>query len=173
MERMFFKGAPTQEQVQEMITHTDAMLQNIDAITAATKTALQEHKVALTAAASITDEKQRGEAVRKAHDDMRTSMQKTMTDLGMDGKFMMGFGPHGKMGMHGGMKGKLAEKLGMTEAELKAAIESGKSIEDIAAEKGIELPARPEGGMFFRHLKGPMTPDADDDAAPTTDTTQN
>ncbi len=170
MERMFTKGAPTQAQVQEMITHTDTMLKNIDAITAATKTSLQAHKTALTAAAAITDETQRGEAVKKAHDDMRTSMQKTMTDLGMDGKFMMGFGGPGHMGgkmkMRGEMKGMFAEKLGMTEVELKAAIDSGKSIEDIAKEKGIELPARPEGGMFFKHMKGPMMKEANDMMAP-------
>ena len=34
----------------------------------------------------------------------------------------------------------LTEKLGMTEAELKTALEGGKTIQEIATEKGVELP---------------------------------
>lgn len=152
-------GTMTQEQVQEMITHTDDMLKNIDAITAAHKTAMQAHKAALQAALSLTDDTARAEAVKKAHDDMRTSMQKAMESLNIDGKFMMMRGPGhmgGKMKMRGMAKIDLAEKLGMTQDELKAAIDSGKTIEQIAEEKGVELPARPAGGMFFKHMKGPM-----------------
>lgn len=152
----------TQEQVQEMITHTDTMLQNIDAMTAAHKKAMQAHKTALIAAAALTDDTQRAEAVKKAHDDMRASMEASMKELGIEGKMMMGFGGHGPMmKMRGNMKGKLAEKLGMTESELKAAIDSGKTIEQIAEEKGVELPARPAGGMFFKHMKGTMTTDTE------------
>ncbi len=156
LNKMYMKnGTITQEQVQEMITHTDTMLQNIDAITAAHKSAMQTLKTALTAAAAMTDDTQRAEAVKAAHDAMRTSMEASMKELGIEGKMMMGFGMGGH-GMRGDMKGKLAEKLGMTADELKAAMDSGKSIEDIAKEKGIELPARPAGGMFFKHFKGPM-----------------
>lgn len=166
----FSKPAATQAHIQEMIDRDAMILQNIDAVTAAHKKALQAHKDALTAALSISDETQRAEAVKKAHDDMHTSMSTSMKDLGLDGKFMMPFGgPKGHM--RGGMmmKGKFAEKLGMTEADLKAAIESGKSIQDIAKEKGIELPARPEGGMFFKRMRGPMMNETTDPAA----TTQN
>jgi hypothetical protein len=47
------------------------------------------------------------------------------------------------------LPGNPAQKLGMTEAELKAAMDSGKTIEQIAEEKGIDLPPRPPfmGGM--------------------------
>jgi hypothetical protein len=88
---------PTQAQVQDMIKRDDTFLQNIDAMTAAHKTAMQAHKAALTAAAAITDDAQREAAVKKANDDLRTAMQAAAKSLGLDGKFMMGFGGPGHM----------------------------------------------------------------------------
>lgn len=50
-----------------------------------------------------------------------------------------GFGPgHGARGERGS---DLAEALGMTQEELKAAIQSGQTVEEIAAEKGVDLQA--------------------------------
>jgi len=46
-----------------------------------------------------------------------------------------------KMKMHG----KMAEKLGMTEDELRTALDSGKTMQEIATKKGITLPTRPMG----------------------------
>jgi hypothetical protein len=162
---------PTQAQVQDMIKRDDTFLQNIDAMTAAHKTAMQAHKAALTAAAAITDDAQREAAVKKANDDLRTAMQAAAKSLGLDGKFMMGFGGPGhmggKMGMRGHMGAKLAETLGMTKDELKTALDSGKTIEDLAKEKGVTLPARPMGG-FGRGDKGPDNDGDQDDGAPAT-----
>jgi hypothetical protein len=147
----------TQEDIQKMIERDDAFLANIDAVIGAQKTATQSHRAALTAAASITDDTERQEAVQKAHEDMRTAMEAFITahpeikDMGM----MMHFGGKGPGRGPGHMRGpkmmKLSEKFGMTEAELKAAIDGGKTIEQIAEEKGIELPARPG---FMRKIRG-------------------
>ena len=172
------RPAPTQAEVQKMIEQTDLFLKNIDAMTAAQKTSMQALKTALTAAAGITDDTQRAEALKKAHEAMRTSMEATMKSLGLEGKMMMGpgmggpGGPHRMMGhgMRGEMKGKLAEKLGMTEVELKAAIDSGKTIEAIAKEKGITLPARPMVGKFQPTA---TDPDGDGDDHTVTAPTQN
>lgn len=70
-----------------------------------------------------------------------------------------GMGGHGmfKMKMHGRGHGPdmLLEKLGMTEEEFTAAIDSGKTIEEIAAEKGVELPAK-KMMRFERRMDGPL-----------------
>jgi len=53
-----------------------------------------------------------------------------------------GRGGHGGPGeMRGERDGALAEALGMTEAELRTAIQNGQTIEEIAAEKGVDLKA--------------------------------
>jgi len=64
----------------------------------------------------------------------------------------IGFGWFGgRGGNHGGMmdgsarQEKLAETLGITTEELQTALAGGQTIEEIAAEKGVTLPARPEG----------------------------
>jgi hypothetical protein len=65
----------------------------------------------------------------------------------------MGFGPGGH-GRHGGpgmmMRFDLEEKLGMTKEEIKAELDSGKTIEQIAEEHGVTLPARPPFGGPMR-----------------------
>lgn len=149
----FFKKfrAPdlTQAGVQSMIDHDTAFLANIDAAIAVQKSAIQARVSALTAAASITDDTQRQDAVKAAQDAFRASIEAAITAhpdlkaaLRFDGPE---FRKHGGPG-HGGFD--LAAKLGMTGDELKAELDAGKTIEDIAAEKGVTLPARPErGGM--------------------------
>lgn len=55
-----------------------AMLSDFDAMAATRKDALEAHKDALTAAAAITDDAKRQEAVRKAHDDMHAATKAFM-----------------------------------------------------------------------------------------------
>lgn len=141
------RGPLTQEKLQEMIDRDTAFLTNADAILALHKSATTAHKAALTAALSLTDDTAREAAVKKANEDMRATMEAAITaNPALKGAMMPmgkpGFGGPGGRG-HGPEKGDLAAKLGMTEAELKAAIEGGKTIEQIATEKGITLPARP------------------------------
>ncbi len=167
------RPAPTQACVVALVAKDDAFLSNVDTMIAAQKTATQTHRNALNAAASITDDTQRQAAVKAADEAFRTAM-KTAMDSQMTanktqmealktacGNAGMGGGMHFEMGMgmggpgHGGMmKGHmrgnpeaLATKFGMTADELKAALDSGKTIEDIAKEKGITLPVRMERGQ--------------------------
>jgi hypothetical protein len=156
------KRAPdtTTTGIQTRIDHDSAFLTNIDAMIAIQKSAIQTHKDALTAALSITDDTQRAAAIKAADEAMRTSIEnaiKANTSL----KDLMPFGGPGLMGGkgrgHGSMGGDLAVKLGMTETELKAAIESGKTIEDIAKEKGITLPARPAFSHFMMKKQSSST----------------
>ncbi len=157
MEAPFRNRPPlTQQQIQDMITKTDGFLTNIDALTTVQKGAAQTLKTALTAAASIADETERDAAVKKAMQDQHTMMQSTFTAHPELKEAMHPFGGPKGFGGHrmgrGPAPAKLAEKLGMTEAELKAAFESGKTIEQIATEKGITLPPRPAfGGRGMMH----------------------
>jgi hypothetical protein len=149
-----------------MATRDSLLLKNIDSMVTVLKSATQAHLTALNAAATITDDTQREAAVKKAHEDMRATMEAAIA-ANPELKGLMPFGGgHGGMMGHG--KGDLAAKLGMTEAELKAAIDGGKTIEQIATEKGITLPARPMG----KHV-GWMHKDNDtetNDDAPATST---
>ena len=146
----FEKHSPlSQDDVQEMIDRDNAILLNIDAFVSIYKEAVQNHRIALQAAADIADEGERNDAVRAAHEAMHMEIKAAIEanpDLKEAMPFaMMGKGPHGgaKHMMKVHLRGDLEAKLGMTAEELKAAIESGKSIYEIAAEKGIELPERP------------------------------
>jgi hypothetical protein len=140
----------SQEDVHAMIEHDNAFLLNVDAFVAIQKEAIQSHRIALEAAADIEDETARNEAVKTAHEAMRATIEAAVEANPELKSAMMPFGHRGP-GKHGKgetMRGHLAEKLGMTEDELKAAIESGKTPEEIAEEKGVTLPARPAfGGM--------------------------
>ncbi len=69
------RPVPTQACIQAMAQKDELFLSHIDAMTSAQKTATQAHKAALTAAAGITDDTQRRDALKKAEDDFRTAMQ--------------------------------------------------------------------------------------------------
>lgn len=172
------RPVPSQVCVQAMADQDTKFLANVDAMITTQKAATKAHHDALVAAAAITDDTARGEAIKAAQEALRTAMDAAFkaddkkaemeamkTACGDNHFFMMG----GHMGgpgmkfevrMDGPMGGKLAEKLGMTEAELKAAIDSGKTIEQIATEKGVTLPPRPEG---HRKMKGGFMGHPDDD----------
>ena len=143
--------------VQEMITRDQDFLANVDASVSLQKTTTQAHLSALQAAASITDDAQREAAVKQAEDARRVAIDAAITanpNLKMGMMFGGHGGPGGPGGKHGGpdMAG-LAAKLGMTETELKTAIDGGKTIQQIATEKGVTLPPRP---AFGGRGHGPM-----------------
>ncbi len=137
----------TQETIQEMIDRDTAFLANVDAAVSLQKSAVQTHKDALTGAAAITDETQRQAAVQAAHEAMRATIDAAITaNPDLKSGMHMGFGKGGHDERHHG-PGDFAVKLGMTPVELKTALESGKTIEQIAAEKGITLPVKIMRGM--------------------------
>ncbi len=145
----FTRSIPTQQQVTDMAAKDAAFLKNIDAFVTVEKSATQAHETALTAAAAITDDTQRQAAVQKANTDERTAIQNAVTanpdlksammsDHGFDGRGGPGMGPNFS---------DLATKLGMSEADLKTALAGGKTIQQIATEKGVTLPTPPMGGF--------------------------
>ncbi len=157
-----------------MIDRDGKFLANADSMLSILKSATQKHKDALTAAAALTDSTARKDAVKKAQDDFRATIQAAI-EANPDLKgVMMPFGGMG-MGHDGMMKGGfgkegIAQKLGMTPDELKAALDSGKTIEQIAQEKGVTLPVRPAGGrgMMRGHMGmgfGAGAPENDGSAA--------
>ncbi len=139
----------SQEDVQVMIDQDNAFLLNVDAFVAIQKEAIQTHRIALEAAADIEDETERNAAVKAAHEAMRASIEAAVEANPELKTAMMPFGGKGRHGPGGHGPHDLAEKLGMTEEELKAALESGKTPEEIAEEKGITPPAR----SAFRGMK--------------------
>ena len=152
------KNTPlSQDDVQAMIDQDNAILLHIDAMVAIHKRAIQNHRIALEAAADITDDAERNAAVKAAHDAMRAEILAAieanpeladlkMTHMGLGGsKGRDGPGKHMKMMI----KGNLEEKFGMTAEELKAALDSGKTIEQIAEEQDVELPRRPHNIRYM------------------------
>lgn len=141
----FHSRAPlSQDDVRELIDRDNAFLLNVDAFVAIQKEAIQNHRIALEAAADIADETERNEAVIAAHDALRAEVSAAieanpdLTDV------LTRFGPHrGRGHMNMKMGGMPGGKLGMTAEELRAARESGKTIREIAEEKGVEPPMRP------------------------------
>lgn len=69
------RPALSQECVQALVAKNDLMLSTFDETSAARKAAMLSHRAALAAAASITDEAQRQEALQQAHEDFRAAMQ--------------------------------------------------------------------------------------------------
>lgn len=141
--------------LQEMIDRDQALLDNVDEMVMALKSATQAHKDALTSALSIADEDARADAVRAANEARRSAMEAAI-EANPDLKGVLPFGPGGRGGHGGMMRGhgpeKLAETLGLTADELKTQLDAGKTIEEIAAEKGVTLPERPAfGGGMMRH----------------------
>jgi hypothetical protein len=146
----FERHAPlSQDEVQAMVDRDNAILTNIDAFVAIQKKAIQNHRIALQAAVDIQDETERNDAVRAANQAMRAEIDAALeADPAL--KDAMPFGPmmgHGKGPRPGmaAMRAGIAETLGMTKEEIKAALGSGKTIEDLAKEKGVELPERRMG----------------------------
>ena len=150
------KPDTTQAGVQTLIEHDATFLANIDAAVSAHKTAVQTHKTALEAAVTIADDTARADAVQDANETLHTSMQAYAEAHPELKGGMMPFGGHdkGHFMMKAPSPAELAEKLRMTEADLQAALDSGKTIPEIAEEKG--LPARPMGmrGKGNMHMRG-------------------
>jgi|GEM_PF-1042462 len=139
----------TQEAVKEMADRDTEFLENIDTFVAIQKKAVQAHRDALNSAATIGDDAARQEAVEAAHEAMRKTIQEAIAanpDL-QAGMMMGGRVFSGQVLHHGPHPGILAEKFGMTPEELKTVLESGKTLQEIAKEKGVELP---EKVMLFR-----------------------
>ncbi|MDD4287689.1 MAG: hypothetical protein PHN33_05075 [Candidatus Peribacteraceae bacterium] len=151
------RPAMKQENITDRIARDDAFLANVDAMVSIQKSATQTHRNALTAAAALTDETAQQEAMRAADEAYRTTIQDALKANPDLQSAMMPFGGRGQ-GMRGGMMGrgpmndKIAEELGMTTDELKAALEGGKTIQEIATEKGVTLPTPPKDGRG----RGPM-----------------
>lgn len=115
------RTVPTQTCLLAMADHETTMLGSMDAMIAAHKAAATAKRDALKAAAAITDDTARMEALKKAQEDFRTAMEATMKtkdpaamdalkEACGDSMPMVGMG-HGKGGMknmmqgHGKMKG--------------------------------------------------------------------
>lgn len=103
-ERGFFRGhAPlSQDEVHEMVNHDNQFLLHIDALVAIQKRAIQNHRIALQAAADIADETERKAAVNAAHEAMRTEVQ---TAIKADPELKDLKMPFGQKGLHSGPKG--------------------------------------------------------------------
>ena len=147
------KRAPlTQDDVDAMVDMDNQILLHIDEMVAIHKEAIQNHRIALQAAADLTDETERNDAVRAANEAMRAEIDAAIDANPELAGLKMGpmgpGGPRGPGGMgHGHRMGPpqdVLDALGMTAEELKAAHESGKTIDEIAEEKGVELPERRE-----------------------------
>lgn len=144
----FHERAPlTQEDVQKMVDRDNALLLHVDGFVSVLKEATQNHRIALEAAADISDEAERNDAVKAANEAMRASMQayvEANPDI-QPGMLPFGKGGHHRPGMKM-MKGHMENKLGLTPEEVRAKIESGMTIEEIAEEQGVTLPERPAFG---------------------------
>ena len=136
------------EGIQSMIDRHQAFLDNVDALVSAQKASVQSLIDDLTAALALTDDDARQEAVRAAHEEHRAAREAALAEH-PDLKMLLH--AKGRKHGHGPKGGMLAEKLGMTPEELRSEIESGKTIERIAEEKGVALPTPPMGGRgMFR-----------------------
>lgn len=164
---------PTQACVEAQADLIDVRLSSADEWQAKHQSLMQEHANALHDVAAISDETNRKAALGELRDSMRdqrasgealpeevqTAMDAVKDACGNEG-FGMGIGG-GKImnmrmgrGMHEGfgLEGKgpmhetILEQFDMTEEELQAAFDEGKTIREIAAEKGVELPAGRMGG---------------------------
>ncbi|MDD5751244.1 MAG: hypothetical protein PHS73_01865 [Candidatus Peribacteraceae bacterium] len=188
-------SVPSQECVQAMADGTEARLASMDAMLQARKSALQTHKTALAAAAAIADDTARKDALQKAHEDFRASQKQAHDQLpaavqeamdavrtACEGQRMgarsgFGFGKDGMEKPFGGPEGRQGagwmQQLGMTQEEIKAALESGKTIKEIAEEQGVTLPDQPRGqGMGMRGGIRGHGPWQSDDAGSTSSSDQ-
>ncbi len=161
------RRTPTQECLLAMVSLEDAHLAHFDEMQTTMKQEMQSRRDGLSTVANISDDTARAEALKQMHEDKRAEFEAKELEIPADVEaaqaavkeacgdtfmfFGKGHGPMMKM-MHGpgGRHGVLLEKLDMTEKELKAALESGKTIEELAEEKGVELPVRAERFMKAR-----------------------
>jgi hypothetical protein len=163
------ESIPSQACVTAMADLEETHLAQFDLMNEQRKEGIQTRITALNNAAAISDDTQRKAALDQMHEDMKTQMGDMKDSIpaemqtAMDAvkaacgdTFKIRFGEFkGDHPVFGAFvekgAGMLADKLGMTEDELKAALESGKTIRDLAEEKGIDLPMSPRGGhmMFF------------------------
>lgn len=171
----------TQECVQAMASAGGTSLGFFDTMNTARKAAVTARVAALKEAVILTDDAARQAAVAKAGENFRAAMQKAMEEKSVAMKtahesvqtacggsrgfgLMMGEGRQGMMGkgqgrLHGPNLEMLATKLGITVDQLNAEIKGGKTIEQIAEEHGVTLPAfnkqqKGRGGLFGGR-KGP------------------
>lgn len=73
--KMNSRPVPTQACILALAERDTAFLANVDAMIAAQKAATIAHRDALTAAAAMTSDADRQEALKKAHEDMQTAMK--------------------------------------------------------------------------------------------------
>lgn len=168
------EAIPSQACVEALADVEQMHLDQFDLMNDKRKENIQQRVTSLRAAAAITSATDRQAALKQMRDaekalhgtmkedvsdELQAAMDAVKTACGDTFKMRMeGFGErHPMMGkMMEKTPAFIAEKLGMTEDELKAALDSGKTIKEIAEEKGIELPAPPRGGrmMFFnQHIE--------------------
>lgn len=160
------QAIPSQACVEALANVEQMRLDQFDLMNDKRKEGIKQRVDSLRTAAAITSAtdrqaalKQMRETEKALHDTMKedvsdeiqAAMDAVKTACGDTFKMRMeGFGE--RHPMIGKMMDKapafIAEKLGMTEDELKAAMDGGKTIKEIAEEKGIELPAPPRG----RHM---------------------
>ncbi|MDD5041571.1 MAG: hypothetical protein PHX87_03960 [Candidatus Peribacteraceae bacterium] len=74
------RPVPSQACLQAQVAEQDLMLSTFDATFDARKVAMQAHRDALAAAASISDETQRQAALQQANEDFRTAMKAMMPE---------------------------------------------------------------------------------------------
>lgn len=157
----------------------------MDARAAAGKAAFETRIAALKDALALTDEAQRQTAIQAANKAFRQATTAAMEQFRTDtqaareamkascpglGRFgfggpMMGKCPdrHGPGGTFDGMRGQgpkedmLAQKLGITVEQLKSELQSGKTLQQIAEEHGITLPAGKREG-WGKHRSPEETP---------------
>lgn len=178
------RPVPSQACAVAMADVEDVRLRTMDQMITVQKEAIQQRATALRAAAALTDDTARAEALQKLHADMRkqkesreseeltTAMDAMHTDCG---DAAWGFGMKNDMGEGRGrgmtgagtMHNALLEKVGLSEDELQTMLNEGKTLRDIAEEREIELPERGMGnseGKRGEMMRGEMM-DLDNDEA--------
>jgi hypothetical protein len=163
------EAIPSQACVAAMADLEEAHLAQFDEMNAQRKQGIQTRITALNSAASITDDTARQEALDQMREDMKTQVE-SMKDSAVSDElqaamdavkaacgdtFKLRFDAFkGEHPMIGKFTEKapafIAEKLGMTKEELKAALDSGKTIPEIAEEKGVDLPMPGRGHRVMR-----------------------
>lgn len=157
---------PTQQCVETLASIEQMRLDQFDLMNTKRKEAMQSRLNQLKAAAVISDDTARKDALAairdsikdtrddlEPSDEMKTAMEAVKAACG-DTFRMRVDGFKDRHPVMGKMMDKapafIADKLGMTADELKAALDSGKTIKDIAEEKGIDLPMPERGHRMMK-----------------------